>query len=110
MLPHEVGDQIGALMDAPPGTVSTSPERHDVPVRRRVVLRLLSGKRNKVVYSDLNFPSVMYFWEAQRGRGARVHMVPTDDGITVPTERLLDAIDDETLLVPISHVVFRSAL
>ena len=36
-------------------------------------------------------------------------MVKTDDGITVPTERLLDAIDEQTLLVPISHVIFRSA-
>ena len=36
-------------------------------------------------------------------------MVKTDDGITVPTDRLLDAIDEETLLVPISHVIFRSA-
>jgi kynureninase len=68
-----------------------------------------SGKRNQVVYSDLNFPSVMYFWEAQRACGARVHMVPTDDGITGPTERLLDAIDDQTLLVPVSHVIFRSS-
>jgi kynureninase len=68
-----------------------------------------SGKRNKIVYDDLNFPSVMYFWEAQRELGARVHMVPTDDGIHVQTQRLLDAIDEETLLVPISHVIFRSA-
>src|SRR5205085_6418985 len=68
-----------------------------------------SGQRNKVVYSDLNFPSVMYFWEAQRQYGARVNMVKTDDGITVPTERLLDAIDEQTLIVPISHVIFRSA-
>jgi len=36
-------------------------------------------------------------------------MVKTDDGITVPLDRLLDAIDDETLLVPVSHVIFRSA-
>jgi kynureninase len=68
-----------------------------------------SGKRNKIVYSDMNFPSVMYFWEAQQTRGARVHMVETTDGITVPVERLLAAIDEDTLLVPISHVIFRSA-
>ena len=68
-----------------------------------------SGKRNKVVYSDMNFPSVMYFWEAQRAYGARVHMVKTDDGITVPLDRLLDAIDEQTLLVPVSHVIFRSS-
>jgi kynureninase len=52
---------------------------------------------------------VMYFWEAQRAYGARVHMVKTGDGITVPVERLLDAIDEQTLLVPVSHVIFRSA-
>src|SRR5438132_14233986 len=57
----------------------------------------------------MNFPSVMYFWEAQRQYGARVHMVKTDDGVTVPIERLLDAIDGTTLLVPVSHVIFRSA-
>jgi len=57
----------------------------------------------------MNFPSIMYFWEAQRASGAQVHMVKTDDGITVPTERLLDAIDEQTLVVPISHVIFRSA-
>ena len=104
----EVGDQIGALMNAPPGSVAT---HSNVTTCQAVVASCFgfSGRRNKVVYTDMNFPSVMYFWEAQRSRGARVHMVPTDDGITVPTERLLDAIDEETLLVPISHVVFRSA-
>jgi kynureninase len=51
----------------------------------------------------------MYFWEAQQPLGARVHMVKTDDGITVPLDRFLDAIDEQTLLVPMSHVVFRSA-
>jgi kynureninase len=68
-----------------------------------------SGRRNKVVYTDLNFPSVMYFWEAQRARGARVQMVANDDAVHVNTERLLAAIDEETLLVPISHVIFRSS-
>src|SRR5439155_18615410 len=52
---------------------------------------------------------VMYFWEAQRQYGARVHMVKSEDGITVPTDRLLDAIDEQTLVVPISHIVFRSS-
>ena len=108
MLAAEVGDEIGALMNAPKGSVST---HQNVTTCQAVVASCFdfSGKRNKVVYSDMNFPSVMYFWEAQQSRGVRVHMVKTDDGITVPLERLLDAIDETTLLVPISHVVFRSA-
>jgi kynureninase len=108
MLAAEVGDEIGALMNAPKGSVST---HQNVTTCQAVVASCFdfSGKRNKIVYSDMNFPSVMYFWEAQQSRGARVHMVKTDDGITVPLERLLDAIDETTLLVPISHVIFRSA-
>jgi kynureninase len=108
MLAAQTGDEIGALMNAPPGSVST---HQNVTTCQAVVASCFdfSGKRNKVVYSDLNFPSVMYFWQAQQAYGARVHMVPTDDGITVPLERLLDAIDDQTLLVPMSHVIFRSA-
>jgi kynureninase len=108
MLAAQVGDEIGELMNAAPGSVST---HQNVTTCEAVVASCFdfSGKRNKVVYSDMNFPSVMYFWEAQREYGARVNMVKTDDGITVPLERLLDAIDDETLLVPISHVIFRSA-
>jgi kynureninase len=108
MLAADVGDEIGALMNAPKGSVST---HQNVTTCQAVVASCFdfSGQRNKVVYTDMNFPSVMYFWEAQHAYGARVHMVKTDDGVTVPTERLLDAIDEQTLLVPISHVIFRSA-
>ncbi|HET7748642.1 MAG TPA: aminotransferase class V-fold PLP-dependent enzyme, partial [Terriglobales bacterium] len=108
MLAAQVGDQIGAIMNAPRGSVATF---QNVTTCQAVVASCFdfSGKRNKVVYSDLNFPSVMYFWEAQRSRGALVHMIKCDDGIHVPTERLLEAIDENTLLVPVSHVIFRSA-
>lgn len=108
MLAAEVGNEIGELMNAPTGSVST---HQNVTTCQAVVASCFdfSGKRNKIVYSDMNFPSVMYFWEAQRPLGARVDMVATDDGVTVPTERLLDAIDETTLLVPVSHVVFRSS-
>jgi kynureninase len=107
MLAAEVGDEIGALMNAPAGSVST---HQNVTTCQAVVASCFdfSGQRNKIVYDDLNFPSVMYFWEAQRRRGARVHVVATD-GVHVPLEPLLDAIDEETLLVPVSHVSFRSA-
>ena len=108
MLAAQVGDEIGALMNAAQASVST---HQNVTTCQAVVASCFdfSGPRNKVVYSDLNFPSVMYFWEAQQAYGARVQMVKTEDGITVPLDRLLDAIDEQTLLVPVSHVIFRSA-
>ena len=107
MLAAEVGDEIGALMNAPAGSVST---HQNVTTCQAGVASCFdfSGQRSKIVYDDLNFPSVMYFWEAQRSRGARVQMVATD-GVHVPLQPLLEAIDEETLLVPVSHVSFRSA-
>jgi kynureninase len=107
-LSRVVGDEVGAIMNAPSGSVSI---HLNVTSCEAVIASCFdfSGRRNKVVYSDMNFPSIMYFWEAQRERGARVHMVKTEDGIHVPTEKMLEAIDEDTLLVPISHVVFRSS-
>jgi len=108
MLAAQVGDELGALMNAPAGSVST---HQNVTTCQAVIASCLnfSGKRNKVVYSDMNFPSVMYFWEAQQALGARVHMVRSEDGVTVPIERMLEAIDERTAIVPMSHVIFRSS-
>jgi kynureninase len=108
MLPLEVGNEIGDLMNAPKDSVSL---HQNVTTCQAVVASCFdfSGKRNQIVYTDMNFPSVMYFWEAQRPYGADVRMVSTDDGITVPTDRLLDAINERTLIVPVSHVLFRSS-
>jgi kynureninase len=107
-LAEAVGNEIGAILNAPHNSISC---HQNVTQVQAVVASCLdfTGKRNKIVYDDLNFPSVMYLWEAQKRHGARVHMIPSDDGIHVNTERVLDAIDEETLLVPISHVSFRSA-
>ncbi len=65
--------------------------------------------RNKIVYTSLNFPTVMYVWEARVREGAIIREVPSPDGMTVPTELLLESIDERTLLVPISHVLYKSA-
>lgn len=106
--PVDVGNSVGRLMNAPRDTVVM---HQNVSVIEALIASALdfTGKRNKVVYTDQNFPSVMYVWEAQRRRGARVVMVPSHDGIGVPTEELLAAIDEETLIVPVSHVCFKSS-
>jgi len=82
----------------------------NVSVCQAIVLSCFefSSRRNRIVYEDLNFPSVMYVYEAHRAVGAEVVTVPSDDGITVPLDRFLAAIDERTLLVPLSHVVFKS--
>jgi selenocysteine lyase/cysteine desulfurase len=67
-----------------------------------------AGPRFKVVISDFEFPTVGQIWHAQEARGARVvHVPPAGDG-TVPVERFADVIDEETLLVSITHVSYRT--
>lgn len=108
-MPVTVGDKIARIIGADPGSVAM---HQNVSVCQSIIISCfdLTRKRNRIVYEALNFPSVMYVYEAHaRAAGARVVEVPSDDGITIDTQRMVDAIDEETLLVPISHVIFKSA-
>jgi len=108
-MPLSVGDEVGRIIGAEPGTVVM---HQNVSICQALILSCFepTPKRNKIVYSELNFPSVMYVYEAHARNGSlRIEAVKSDDGITVPLERMLAAIDEETLLVPFSHVLFKSA-
>jgi kynureninase len=97
-MPVTVGDMLAPIIGAPPGTVTM---HQNVTIAEAVVCSCFEpvGKRNKIVCEQENFPSVMYYYAAQQGLRL----------VTVPVERLVDAIDEETLLVPTSHVLFRNS-
>jgi len=107
-LVDRAGDLVASLINAKPGEVIMQP---NVSTAEWILISCLdfSGKRNKVVYSDLEFPTVHYAWQAQERRGARIDMVSSRDRVTVDTQAMIDAIDETTLAVPISHVIFRSS-
>ena len=108
-MPVTVGNEVARIIGADPGTVVM---HQNVSVCQSLILSCLkpTPQRNKIVYSELNFPSVMYVYEAHARDGSlRIETVKSDDGITVPLERMLAAIDETTLLVPFSHVLFKSA-
>ena len=99
-MPMTVGDQVGRIVGAPPGSTVM---HQNVAVAEAVVLSCffpIAPERNRVVYERGNFPSVRYLYQAQPGLEV---VVCEDDGAIV------DAIDERTLLVPISHVLFRTA-
>src|SRR5947208_9318540 len=108
-MPVTAGNDVALIIGDDPGTVVM---HQNVSICQSLVLSCFepTPKRNKIVYSELNFPSVMYVYEAHARDGKlRIETVKSDDGITVPLERMLAAIDEETLLVPFSHVLFKSA-
>jgi kynureninase len=110
--PVTVGNEVGQIIGADRNTVVM---HQNVSICQSLLLSCLlplppNAKRNKIVCEELNFPSVMYVYEAHaRAHNLRIETVKSDDGITIPIERMLAAIDEETLLVPISHVLFKSA-
>lgn len=107
-LPAGVAGQIAPLIGAAPGQVSL---HQNVTITQAVIASCFdfSGRRNKIVLSELEFPSIQYFYHEQRRNGARVDLVPNADPVRLDLDRFLTAIDDTTLLVPISLVLFRSA-
>jgi len=96
-----VGDQIGRLIGAPPGTVSM---HQNVTIAEAVVLSCFrfDRPRRRIVYEEGNFPSVRYLYQAQAERGGADILVAADD------EGVVEAIDDRTLLVPVTHVLYKT--
>ena len=68
-----------------------------------------SGARRRIVCTAMDFPSMIYLYRAQEALGLELHVVPGEDDLTVRTDRLLDAIDERTTVVCVSHVLFRTS-
>ena len=107
-MPVTMGNELAPIIGAGRDTVVM---HQNVSICQSLILSCFepTPKRNKIVYSELNFPSVMYVYEAHAREGKlRIETVKSDDGITIDLDRFLAAIDEETLLVPFSHVLFKS--
>ena len=98
-MPMTVGDQVGRIVGAPPGTTVM---HQNVAIAEAVVLSCffpIDAARNRVVYERANFPSVRYLYQAH----PELEVVVCDD-----ESAIVEAIDERTLLVPISHVLYKT--
>ncbi len=107
-MPVTTGDLIGKIIGAGPGEVVM---QQNVSICQWIVTSCFdwNGKRNKLVTDGLNFPSNDYIYHGLKRQGADVVQVPSPDGLTMPLEPMLEAIDERTQLVSVSHVAFRSS-
>jgi kynureninase len=98
--PWTVGDQVGRIVGAPPGSTVM---HQNVAIAEAVALscfRPVDPARNRVVYERGNFPSVRYLYQAQ----PELEVVVCEDDAEVA-----ERIDERTLLVPISHVLYKAS-
>jgi kynureninase len=107
-MPITCGNLIGGIIGAPKGRVVM---HQNVSICQSIVTSCFdwSGPRNKLVTDGLNFPSNDYIYHGLSRQGAEIVAVASADGMTVPLEDILAAIDERTQLVSISHVAFRSS-
>ena len=99
--PMDVGDQIGRIVGAAPGSTVM---QQNVAIAEAIALscfRPVDRARNRVVYESGNFPSVRYLYQAQPD----LEVVVCEDDAEI-----VERIDERTLLVPISHVLFKDSL
>ncbi|MEO8660098.1 MAG: aminotransferase class V-fold PLP-dependent enzyme [Bryobacteraceae bacterium] len=106
--PVTVGNLVGTIIGAGEGEVVM---QQNVSICQWVVTSCFdwSGPRNKLVTDGLNFPSNDYIYHGLERQGARVVNAPSSDGMTLPVGTVLDLIDEQTALVSVSHVAFRSS-
>lgn len=104
----QVGDNIAPIIGAPAGTVSM---HQNISIAQAILLTCFdfNGERNKVVIEGGIFPSVYYVLRGMLPPNVELVTAPGYDGISVDVQAIIDAIDERTLLVPVSHVLFRSA-
>ena len=108
----EAGRETGNLLAPVLGVARDTISMHqNVTVAQGIIASCFTfdGPRRKIVMSDLEFPSNHYLFEGFRRYGADVTYVPSADPVRLDLQRFLDAIDEQTLLVPLSLVLFKSA-
>ncbi len=103
----ECGDLVAPLINAGQGEVAFHP---NVTLAHAVLFSAIDfDDRPRVVTDAMHFPSILYLMEGLRVRGAEIIVVPSDDGVSVETGQMIDAIDSRTAMVCLSHVLFKSA-
>jgi kynureninase len=105
-----IGDGIGAIIGAPAGSVALAPNVSLLQSALASSLDFKDAQRNEIVYEALQFPSLAYVWTAWERAGARAVRVPTDDGKTIPTDRICSAITERTAVVVLSHAYYQSGV
>jgi len=103
----EIADGIGAIVGARPGTIFLGP---NVSVLQAALATCIDfrGERNEVVYEALQFPSLTYVWREWERYGAVARIVGSDDGRTIPTERIVASITRKTAIAVLSHAYYVS--
>jgi kynureninase len=109
--PRRIGEKIARLLGAAPGQVIACDSTSVNLFKLCMAALAQQPGRTKVVSDALNFPSDLYILQsciALLGNRYTLQLVPSRDGISIDPLDLMQAIDEHTALVSLSHVAFKS--
>ena len=103
----EFAGVIGDIINAPKGTVIT---HQNVSTLVSIIISSLrpTANRNRVVYTEMNFPTVHYNFLGHKPVGFNPVLVKSRDGIIISTEDFIKEIDERTLAVVIDYAIYKS--
>jgi len=109
--PQRIGDKIGGLLGAGPGQVLACDSTSTNLFKLTLAALALRPERRRIVSDTLNFPSDLYIIQGcidLLGGRHELVLAPANDGMHVELAALVDLIDEQTALVTLSHVAFKS--
>jgi len=95
--------RVARFLGAPTHTLALSPST-SVALATIAESLPVQGSRNRVVCSELDFPTLVYQWRVRPD--VELVVLPSEDGVHVPLERYAEAVDERTLVLAASHVNF----
>jgi len=110
--PRRIGDKIARLVGAAPGQIVVSDSTSMNLFKLAASALQLHPQRSKIITDTLNFPSDLYILQGLvqllGGRHEIVRIGSKDGDLTPDLEAMFSAIDENTALVTLSHVVYKS--
>ena len=111
-LSKKISHQLEELLQAQTSSITMLPSAtisHWVALSTQFTDR--NSKRNKIIMTDLDFPSSIYaVSKIARFMGWKLQLVKSKNSFSLDTEKITEKIDDKTLFVATSHVCFKSSL
>ncbi len=94
--------RVEAMFGAPGGTIALMPSTS--ACLAAVSSSLDWSKRNRIVTTELDFPTLLYQWKVRPD--AEMVVLESHDGVHIDPQQFADAVDDRTLAIATSHVFF----
>jgi kynureninase len=110
--PLDLGAKIAKLVGAQADEIVVTDSTSVNLFKLTVAALRMRPTRTKIVSDVFNFPSDLYIFQGVidlLGQGHRLELIPSADTITIDPEAISLSIDNETALVSLTHVAFKSA-